>query len=309
MTTESAQYFEQAYRDLKKSQHFHKPEDFEDGVELIQLGGLKGDPLIFDPRMEFRKGEVTVWAGSNGNGKSLVTSQVALQLAREGSHKVAIISLEMSPERTLYRMWRQFLGHTPTPEDSAKDFLTKLQERMTLLNVLGDADTEVILGAIVVAGLPFTRDGWGCDHIFVDNLMCVVHGDNGEKALNEQKDFVNILCQLAKALRVHIHLVHHVKKQGSEEDRVGKFDIKGSGAITDRVDNCILIQRNKAKEKKANDHKLSYQEDADAPDSWLTVCKQRNGDWEGEVSLWFDPASAAFCANPDRKIRWFLDEK
>lgn len=301
-------FYVQAYRSLKKARHFHPSSDYLDDVELIQMGGIKGVPLIFAPSLEFRPGEITIWGGINGHGKSLITGQVALQLARDGN-RVAVISLEMSPGRTLYRMWRQYLAHVPTPEDNAEEFLQKLSTRMTLLNYVGAIDIEVILGAITVAGMPLAQDGWECKHIFIDNLMRCVSGDGGERTMNDQKNFVQALTEIAQALRVHIHLVHHVRKGATEEERVGKFSFKGSGAIVDQADNAILIQRNRAKEKKANDHKLSYQEDADDPDSWLTVCKQRNGDWEGEVGLWFDPSAAAFCPNPDRKIRWFLDEK
>ena len=33
---------------------------------------------------EFRKGEVTLWSGQNGHGKTLMTSQVALSLIGQG---------------------------------------------------------------------------------------------------------------------------------------------------------------------------------------------------------------------------------
>lgn len=56
----------------------------------------------------FRPGEVTLYAGSNGGGKSLVTGQIALGLMQQG-HKVCIASFEMKPKRTMLRM----LGSSP----------------------------------------------------------------------------------------------------------------------------------------------------------------------------------------------------
>ena len=41
--------------------------------------------------VQFRPGEVTLWGGANGNGKSLVTGMVALSLCAQGE-KVAIAS-------------------------------------------------------------------------------------------------------------------------------------------------------------------------------------------------------------------------
>jgi twinkle protein len=52
---------------------------------------------------------VTLYSGSNGGGKSLVTGQVAMGLIKQ-KQRVCIASFEMKPKRTLYRMLRQFAG-------------------------------------------------------------------------------------------------------------------------------------------------------------------------------------------------------
>jgi twinkle protein len=59
--------------------------------------------------VKFRLGEVTVYAGSNGGGKSLVTGQIALGLIKQNL-KVCIASYEMKPVTTIVRMLRQFAG-------------------------------------------------------------------------------------------------------------------------------------------------------------------------------------------------------
>ena len=77
-------------------------------------------------QVQFRPGEVTVWGGANGQGKSLVTGQVALSLCSQ-EEKVCIASFEMKPMKTLERMGRQWSGENPDhpafrgmPEASAK---------------------------------------------------------------------------------------------------------------------------------------------------------------------------------------------
>ena len=45
---------------------------------------------------EFRCGEVTVWAGQNGHGKTDVTTQVVLSLIGQ-NEKVCVASFEMKP--------------------------------------------------------------------------------------------------------------------------------------------------------------------------------------------------------------------
>ena len=60
-------------------------------------------------QFDFKAGEVTLYAGGNGGGKSLITGQIALGLIKQGE-KVCIMSFEMKPKRTLMRMTRQFSG-------------------------------------------------------------------------------------------------------------------------------------------------------------------------------------------------------
>lgn len=282
---------EQVYRDLPFECKMHSADCYLSPVEAVIEGRNAGTPFAFEPRLRFRAGEVTLWGGISGHGKSLLTGQVAMQLARQGC-KSAIFSLEMAPERTLARMMRQFLDHRPMRKD-AKPFLDKLGPFVTILNVRGNVTPEVVLGATIVAA----RDH-RCGHIFIDNLMKCV---SAEDDYNAQKMFVQSLCGLAQYLRVHIHLIHHVRKGQTEDDEVGKFSFRGSSSIVDQVDNAVLIQRNRSKERKRDVKTLSALEDADVGDSLLRIVKQRNGDYEGTVPLWFNPYRTAYCLDPGRK--------
>lgn len=56
--------------------------------------------------IEFRPGEVTVWAGYNGHRKSMFTGQVMLDLCAQRQRSL-VMSLEMAPSKTLGRMAKQ----------------------------------------------------------------------------------------------------------------------------------------------------------------------------------------------------------
>lgn len=287
--------YRQAYNELQISTCLRKPETFEDGLCCILEGRFKGIPFTFDDRLAFRDGEVTLWGGINGHGKSLLTGQLAMLLADAGQ-KSCIISLEMEAKRTLFRMCRQFVGHWPKTYDEIKRFLARYNESLLLFDYVGALDIDVLLGAIVVAAQQRF-----CRHFFIDNLMrCVV----GEDDYNAQKDFVQELCSMARRLGVHIHLVHHVRKGKDEDEEIGKFSFKGSGAIVDQVDNAILIQRNRKKEKRREEGILTPTEDTEEGDSILRIVKQRNGDFEGNRLLWFNSNAAAFCADSNRLTPW-----
>jgi len=247
---------------------------------------------------EFRLGEVTVYAGSNGGGKSLLTGQIALSLVSQGE-RVCIASFEMKPVRTLTRMLRQFSGEnvegmTYPQEALAKtvvEFDTFSQSKLWLYDQQGTTDARS-----VVAMARYCAMELGIRHIFIDSLMKCVQGEDD---YNAQKNFIDELTALARDHDVHIHLVHHIRKLLSEEAQPNKFDLKGSGAITDQVDNVFVVWRNKKKEtaQKSGGGFMPYEHDLT-----LMCEKQRNGDIEEWYKLWYHRESQSFCENEQMNL-------
>lgn len=249
--------------------------------------------------VQFRPGEVTVWGGANGNGKSLVTGQVGLSLCAQGE-KVCIASFEMKPAKTLERMGRQFSGFNPNdPAFAGSDAATQelldvyrqfkewTDGRLWLYDQQGTVTTRQVCAVV-----RYCAKERGITHFFVDSLMKCV---SGEDDYNGQKQFVDELTSIARDNGIHVHLVHHIRKPTDESHKPTKYDYKGSGAITDQVDNVISVWRNKAKEKKRDEDK---QVDEKEPDALLICDKQRNGEWEGSIGLWFDRASLQYVGGP-----------
>jgi len=247
----------------------------------------------------FRPGEVTVWGGANGNGKSLVTGQIALSLIAQ-DHKVCIASFEMKPGKTLERMGRQYSGYNPEDpafagSDEAKEELVKVYQdfkewtdgRLWLYDQQGTVTAKQVSAVV-----RYCAKEKGITHFFVDSLMkCVASEDD----YNGQKMFVDELTAIARDHGIHIHLVHHIRKPTDESHKPSKYDYKGTGAITDQVDNVISVWRNKAKEKQRDEGK---QVEDKEPDALLICDKQRNGEWEGSIGLWFDKPSMQYVGGP-----------
>ena len=249
--------------------------------------------------VQFRPGEVTVWGGANGNGKSLVTGQIALSLCAQGE-KVCIASFEMKPAKTLERMGRQFSGFNPDDPafagsseatqqliDVYEQFRDWTDDKLWLYDQQGTVTAKQ-----VAAVVRYCAKERGITHFFVDSLMkCVASEDD----YNGQKLFVDELTSIARDYGIHVHLVHHIRKPADENHKPSKYDYKGTGAITDQVDNVISVWRNKAKEKKKDEGKLVEDKEPDA----LLICdKQRNGEWEGSIGLWFHRESMQYVAGP-----------
>lgn len=253
--------------------HFHKPDD----SPKVRLPWRKthGD-------FHFRPGEVTLWAGINGHGKSQLTGQVAHGLCCQ-FQKVALASLEMRPQATMARMTRQAYGGDFPSIDYIKRFGTWTDDKLWIYDHVGSSNPRTIAAVIRYAVSKF-----GIQHFFIDNLMKVVHGEDD---YNAQKDFVDSLCVIGKDTGCHIHLVLHIKKLKNEADIPNKFDIKGSGAITDLVDNVFIVWRNKPKEAAI---RAGDEYEPDDPDCLLVLDKQRNGETEGRYRLYFDRPSMQY---------------
>jgi twinkle protein len=231
-------------------------------------------------RFRVRHSELTVWGGYNGSGKSLATSQVALALADQGE-PACIASFEMKPRRTLGRMVRQACLKEEPSRPELMRFLDWAEGKIWLYDQLGRCDAKTLL-----AVMRYAAEVRGVKHFIVDSLMKVVRGDED---YDSQKDTVDALTSIARDTQMHVHLVAHMRKPGQYGGgRAGKYDLKGSSAISDLADNVIILERN-----------LDSQGNVPAgePEAWLKVAKQRNGAWEGSIPLWRMGNTLAYADN------------
>jgi twinkle protein len=226
----------------------------------------------------------------------MVTGMIALGLIKQ-KQKIMIASFEMKPKRTLFRMLRQFAGENieqPRYVDRNR-YLSALILRMRTFahaNLWLYDQQGTVTAQQVIAVSRYSAVELGVQHIFIDSLMKCV---SGEDDYNAQKMFVDELTSLARDHNVHIHLIHHIRKLASEEIKPNKNDIKGSGSISDQVDNVLMVHRNKKKEHDAQNGPV----DPLIPDAYLMCEKQRNGEAEDWYSLWYMKDSQQFVESHD----------
>lgn len=224
--------------------------------------------------IRFLPGTVTIWSGVNGHGKSMLTSQTCLDLTLQG-YRVGIASFEMKPSATLKRMTRQALGFANPTEKFIEEFHDYLTDRLWIYDQQGTCDSKEVMKVI-----RYCADILGVQHFFVDSLMKLV---KAEDDYNGQKAVVDELTSIARDHNICIHLVHHIRKLVDESQVPGKMDVKGSGSIVDQVDLALTVWRNKKKELR-----LARGEEDDGVDALLVCDKNRHGEWEGRVGLFFN---------------------
>ena len=229
--------------------------------------------------IQFRPGELTVWNGINGHGKSLLLNQVVIGFMKQGA-RVAIASLELKPEETIARMISQTFAikKNELRQPALDQFFEKAINSLWLYTETGDMRPDR-----VKAMARYVRHELKIDHLVIDSLMkCgILEGDYAG-----EKKFMNSLQNIAKDTGLHIHLVTHSKKQQDEHANIGKFDISGSAAISNIPDNVMTVKRNKKKELESR-MQTPDQETMKKHDAYVVCDKQRHGDWEGVIGLYF----------------------
>ena len=239
--------------------------------------------------IRLRRGELTIWPGMSGHGKSMLTGQVALVLMDQGE-RVCIASMEMKPSSTMQRLCRQALGCNSPDRRDIQDLHTWTNGKLWLYDQQGQVSPERIL-----AVARYCHEQLGVTHFVVDNLLSCGIAEDG---YDDQKQFVLALATHAHDTGQAVHLLAHSRKGKDELTPPGKFDVRGSASITDLADNVFSIWRNRGKEMAQDEGRHEKDDDEDA---LLIVCKHRHGEWEGRIRLWFDRRSQTYLQHPNEQ--------
>jgi len=255
--------------------------DFEERawVKIQQSDALYGDTMPWPKthdKLRLRPGEVTAWIGPNRDGKSLLTGYLAAHWALQ-ENMVLMCSLEMDVGLQLKRISRQLLC-TETPQRSTFEMLLARLIYLNFLDFVGHKPPAQMLAIAREAGSRFR-------HVFIDNLTLIV--PPGRNTDESSATFVRGLVEVARDTGCHIHLVGHVRKP--EQDRsLNRYDWRGTGACADMVHNVVIVQANEKKRARVDRGDFSM---ADKPDVFLTIDKQRNGEYHGKLGFWWRAAA------------------
>ncbi|MBF0339688.1 MAG: AAA family ATPase [Magnetococcales bacterium] len=245
-----------------------------------------------DGKFLFRPGELTVWTGGTGSGKSQLLGFITVAgMSRE--ERFCIASLEMRPQQLLKRMAKQISGlDVPSVE-----YLTRIHDfyadHLWLFTLVGKSSVTRL-----VEVFDYARRRYGVTHFVVDSLMRI-EGAGGDN-YSEQEKVVFALTNFALNHNVHVHLVAHARKSNPQiggSVNPGVEDIKGASEVANNASNVLGVSRDRRHEQKLAKAEEQVKRGGSVPDIddlrskpgvFLTVSKQRNGDWDGVIPLWFD---------------------
>ncbi len=245
------------------------------------LGYTVPYPKLKD-KLHFRPAELTLWSGASGAGKSQLLSDCIPHWIAQKS-RLCLASLEMKGEQSLRRLTKQTGGLEQPTKETIERILHFLDEGLILYEHVGKSSVDTLLEVF-----DYCRARYGCDQFIIDSLMRLgIASDDYAR----QEQAVYKMVDWAVLNNVHIHLVAHARKGGLDKDIPSTEDIKGASEIGANAFNIITIWRNRPLEDKIFAASLA-QEKADLakrPGVIMNIAKQRSGDFEGKIGLWFDP--------------------
>lgn len=253
---------------------------------------------------DLRPGEVTLWAGVNGHGKTTFLSNAMLNVMHAGG-KVALASLEMSPASSMAKMTRQAAAVPVPAVPYIRGFHQWTDGRLWIYDHVGKVAPERMHAVAT-----YVRKELGIEHLVIDSLMkCGMGTDD----YTGQKNFVDGLCSIARDTGLHVHLVVHMRKGETEHKPADKFDVKGAGEISDLADNLVIVWKDQRKHEALDDMARKAPADVDEaelekikgrPDAIVRVAKQRHFEFEGKFLFWFDKGSQLYLESRHQRPRW-----
>ncbi|AGF74980.1 phage related protein [Bartonella australis AUST/NH1] len=280
----------------------HKASDYRDKVISLfwpapeQHLGYTVPYSKLNGKLYFRPAELTLWSGASGAGKSQLLSDCIPHWIAQKS-RLCLASLEMKGEQSLRRLIKQTGGREQPTQEMINRVLDFLDNGLLLYEHVGTSNVDTLLDVF-----DYCRAKYGCDQFIIDSLMRLgIASDD----YTGQEQAVYKMVDWAVLNAVHIHLVAHARKSNLDKEVPGTEDIKGTSEIGANAFNIITIWRNRSLEDKIFSAHLPEEKArlTERPGVIMNIAKQRSGDFEGKIGLWFDPKTYRYRCSSEHTLR------
>lgn len=212
-----------------------------------------GLPLIDYGLNDLAPGATTLITGRSNGGKSTLVRQIVAN-AIDKDNKIYLMSGEGDPETFLNEMYQSVVGRDKKYYDTIKinkryrkepkkEILEKLKQwhykKLVMFNK-GDSKLKTINELIGMLEMEIKINNYNL--VVIDNLMSILSVQASEK-YEQQADFMQRLCDLAKAYSTHIILVLHPNKTYKKGEDMDFEQISGTSDLYNKADNIITVIR------------------------------------------------------------------
>jgi twinkle protein len=235
--------------------------------------------------LQFREHEASCWYGYNGSYKSVFLNELFTYWACQGI-VVGMASFEMPAFKVGALAVKQALALEMPNQADIDRAIDRLSESMVIYDVLGKVTPAHLLAVIRYCAIEL-----GVRQFLVDNLTTLLPVGNDAHDLHQQ--FTAGCLTIARTTGIHIHLVGHVPKpeKGDVSQIPGGYGLRGTGAVSDMLENMLAVWRNLPKEDKLDDPDLPSGERDQLrkePDLVVAVRKQKFWDFRGALKFWIN---------------------
>jgi twinkle protein len=220
----------------------------------------------------FRKGELTVFTGPTGSGKTTFLSQLSLDFLEK---RVPTLwgSFEVKNEILATTMLHQYTRQN-VEKMNKDDLELSLKDMGDLplyfMKFFGSTDIDLLFNTLDYA--VYTYD---IAHIVIDNLQFMISGQaRGANKFDIQDSVISGLRRFCSEKNVHITLVIHPKKV-DDDDELTIASVFGSAKATQEADNIMILQ---------NKHRFRY----------IDIRKNRFDGSIGRVPIAFDRSTKRY---------------
>ena len=266
---------------IKKAKHLDNERVYELGKSesrildyIKQKEENAGEPF-FLPELEFkhRMGELTIWTGYSGSGKTTILNQNILGLMEQNSeYRAFYASFEQNTHDLEILFLKQMAGSQYKERIDA--YLPFIRGR-----VYDYIPSESATISELFETMLYALNRYGCKIFVIDNLVTCGIAEGDEVAIQA---FVKKLSDFADKNLVHVHLVAHSRKSDKDDNESkvpSKHTVRGTSSITDIADNGVTVWRNPGSDSSGVDE-----------DGVIKVWKQRETGVMNTVRYYFNNA-------------------
>ena len=248
----------------------------------------------------FYEGELSIWSGRRGEGKSTLSGQIILSAVKAGKN-VCAYSGELPKEQ--FKEWLSLQAAGPGNVEPVVTDTGKTVYRVKPIiqpqidawwddhlylydNDIDSADSPETILAIFRAA----QKRLGCTSFVVDNLMTAELP--GEDYYRAQGNYVKALKKFAKSTGAHVHLIAHPRKSDGKNKKADCDNVGGSGDVSNVADNTFWLERLEGGEAEIHSAKLN-------------ILKNRDFGVTGSIDLDFDfPSRRYYIGSPRFLCGW-----
>lgn len=237
----------------------------------------------------FILGQISVWSGLNGSGKSAFLNQQILEYIKQG-YKVMLFSGELMDYSIKNILYRLIAGekYLELSQNGTYYYLKNEGVKRAIDDYIGDrllvynnkfgAKPKEIIDTIKTA-----KEKMGVQIVILDNLMTLNLKELNYNKYEAQSEFAKMIANLSKELEVHIHVVMHPTKTTGY---LRKNDISGSADLSNAVDNVFIIHRNNKDFRRAYmefNPRIREDDEMFTYNTFIEICKNREEGIQDEI--------------------------